>query len=158
MRPINPRNAIQLRAQIERGSVSDNSNTQFAILALWIGRRHGVAVTQPLLLAERRFRKTAAENGGWGYGDAGKAIAGAAKKIEAVYSTPFLAHATMEPMNTTVRLTAYKAEAWVPTQNAEASLAALAEASGLPLEKCEVYRPDIVQSPTKLYKKPGYTM
>src|SRR5262245_61182232 len=53
---------------LERGSVSDNSNTQFAILALWIGRRHGVAVTQPLLLAERRFRKTAVESGGWGYG------------------------------------------------------------------------------------------
>jgi isoquinoline 1-oxidoreductase beta subunit len=49
----------------------------------------------------------------------------------------------MEPMNATVRYTADKAEAWVPTQNAEASLAALAEASGLPLEKCEVYRPDI---------------
>jgi isoquinoline 1-oxidoreductase beta subunit len=82
-------------------------------------------------------------NGGWGYGDANKAIEGAAKKIEAVYSTPFLAHATMEPMNATVRYTPEKAEAWVPTQNAEASLAALAEASGLPLDKCEVYRPDI---------------
>ncbi len=82
-------------------------------------------------------------NGGWGYGDAGKAIAGAAKKIEAVYSTPFLAHATMEPMNATVRYTPERAEAWVPTQNAEASLAALSEASGLPLDKCEVYRPDI---------------
>ena len=84
-----------------------------------------------------------ASNGGWGYGDASKAIAGAAKKIEAVYSTPFLAHATMEPMNCTARITADKAEAWVPTQNAEASLAALSEASGLPLEKCEVYRPDV---------------
>jgi isoquinoline 1-oxidoreductase beta subunit len=82
-------------------------------------------------------------NGGWGYGDAAKAIDGAAKKIEAVYATPFLAHATMEPMNCTVRYTPDKAEAWVPTQNAEASLAALAEASGLPLDKCEVYRPDI---------------
>ena len=82
-------------------------------------------------------------NGGWGYGDAGKAIAGAAKTIEAVYATPFLAHATMEPMNCTARVSADKAEAWVPTQNAEASLAALSEASGLPLDKCEVYRPDI---------------
>ncbi len=85
----------------------------------------------------------AGSNGGWGYGDAAKAIDGAAKKIEAVYSTPFLAHATMEPMNCTVRYTPERAEAWVPTQNAEASLAALSEASGLPLDKCEVYRPDI---------------
>ena len=73
-------------------------------------------------------------------GDALKAIAAAPIKVEAVYSTPFLAHATMEPMNCTVRIDADKAEAWVPTQNGEASLAALAEASGLPLDKCEVYK------------------
>ena len=73
-------------------------------------------------------------------GDAPKAIDGAAKKVEAVYSTPFLAHATMEPMNCTAKVTADQAEVWVPTQNAEAALAALSEESGLPLEKCEVYK------------------
>ena len=73
-------------------------------------------------------------------GDAPKAIEGAAKKVEAVYSTPFLAHATMEPMNCTVKFTADRAEVWMPTQNAEAALAALSEASGLPLEKCEAYK------------------
>jgi isoquinoline 1-oxidoreductase subunit beta len=76
-------------------------------------------------------------------GDALGAIQGAAKKIEAVYSTPFLAHATMEPMNCTVKLSADRAECWVPTQNSEASLAALSEQSGIPLEKCEVYRHDL---------------
>jgi isoquinoline 1-oxidoreductase beta subunit len=72
-------------------------------------------------------------------GDAIKAIAGAAKKVEAVYATPFLSHATMEPMNCTVKLTPDKAEVWVPSQNAEASMAALSTASGMPLDKCEVY-------------------
>ena len=76
-------------------------------------------------------------------GEALKAIDGAAKKVEAVYSTPFLAHATMEPMNCTARIGADRAECWVPTQNAEASLAALSEESGLPLDKCEVYRIDL---------------
>ena len=85
----------------------------------------------------------AVNNGSRENGDAVKAIAEAAKKVEAVYSTPFLAHATMEPMNCTAKISAGKAEAWVPSQNAEASLAALSEASGLPLDKCEVYRPDI---------------
>src|SRR5262245_909912 len=56
-------------------------------------------------------------------GDARAAIEGAAKRVEAVYSTPFLAHATMEPMNCTVKISADKAECWVPSQNAEASLA-----------------------------------
>jgi isoquinoline 1-oxidoreductase beta subunit len=72
-------------------------------------------------------------------GDAVKTFAAAPKKVEAVYSTPFLAHATMEPMTATVRLTAERAEVWVPTQNAEASLAALSTASGLPLDQCEAY-------------------
>lgn len=76
-------------------------------------------------------------------GDALGAISGAAKKVEATYSTPFLSHACMEVMNATVRLTADKAECWVPTQNLEASLAALSEASGMPLAKCEVYRHDL---------------
>jgi len=76
-------------------------------------------------------------------GDAVKAIAGAAKKVEAVYAMPFLAHATIEPMNCTAKVSADKGEVWVPTQNAEASLAALSEVSGLPLAKCEAYRPDL---------------
>jgi isoquinoline 1-oxidoreductase beta subunit len=85
----------------------------------------------------------ASTNGERGNGDALKAIESAAKKVEAVYGTPFLAHATMEPMNATVKLSAEKAELWVPTQNAEASLAALSEASGVPLAKCEVYKMDL---------------
>jgi isoquinoline 1-oxidoreductase beta subunit len=76
-------------------------------------------------------------------GDASAAIQGAARKVEAVYSTPFLAHATMEPMNCTVKVSADRAECWVPTQNAEASLAALSEQSGLPLAQCEVHRHDL---------------
>lgn len=76
-------------------------------------------------------------------GDTAKALAGAAKTVEAVYSVPFVAHSTMEPMNCTVRLGADKAEIWLPTQNAEASLAALSGASGLPLEKCEVNHMDL---------------
>jgi isoquinoline 1-oxidoreductase beta subunit len=76
-------------------------------------------------------------------GDALKAIAGAAKVVEAVYATPFLAHATIEPMNCTARVSADRGEVWVPTQNAEASLAALSEVSGLPIAKCEAYRPDL---------------
>jgi len=76
-------------------------------------------------------------------GDALGAIQDAAKKVEAVYSTPFLAHATMEPMNCTVKISADRAECWVPTQNSEASLAALSEQSGVPLAKCEVYRHDL---------------
>jgi len=73
-------------------------------------------------------------------GDAKAAIAGAAKKIEAVYAYPFQNHATMEPMNATARYTADRCEVWGPTQNGEAAFAATLAASGLPADKCEVYK------------------
>ena len=76
-------------------------------------------------------------------GNVAEAIQGATKKIEAVYGTPFVSHACMEPMNCTARVTADRAEVWVPSQNAEASLAALAAVTGLPLEKCEAYNPPL---------------
>ena len=76
-------------------------------------------------------------------GDAPAAIAKAVKKVEAVYTSPFLAHATMEPMNCTVRITGDRAEAWVPTQSAEGSLAALSSATGLALEQCDIYKMDL---------------
>ena len=73
-------------------------------------------------------------------GDVKTAMAGAARKIEAVYSYPHQNHATLEPMNATVRYTSERCEVWTPTQNGEAALAAASEASGLPPSKCEVYK------------------
>jgi isoquinoline 1-oxidoreductase beta subunit len=76
-------------------------------------------------------------------GDALKTIASAPKKVEGVYSTPFLSHATMEPMNCTAKITANRVEVWTATQSAEGSLAAACEEAGLPLEKGEVHKLDL---------------
>ncbi|MCZ8040938.1 MAG: molybdopterin-dependent oxidoreductase [Beijerinckiaceae bacterium] len=76
-------------------------------------------------------------------GDVKTAIAGAARTIEAVYSYPFQNHACMETMNATALYTPEKCEVWTPTQNGEAALAATAEASGLPIAKCEAYKIDL---------------
>ena len=73
-------------------------------------------------------------------GDVKQAIAGAAKKVEAVYAYPFQNHAPMEPMNATAKYTSDRCEVWVPTQNGEAAFAATLAASGLPADKCEVYK------------------
>lgn len=73
-------------------------------------------------------------------GDARAALAGAARRIEAVYSYPHQNHATMETMNATARWTPERCEVWTPTQNGEAALAAAAEAAGLPPAQCEVYK------------------
>jgi isoquinoline 1-oxidoreductase beta subunit len=73
-------------------------------------------------------------------GDARAAIAGAARKIEAVYGVPHQNHACMESMNATARWTPERCEVWCPTQNGEAAFAATVEASGLPAAQCEVYK------------------
>jgi isoquinoline 1-oxidoreductase beta subunit len=73
-------------------------------------------------------------------GDVERALAGAARTVEAVYAYPFQNHATMETMNATARWTPERCEVWTPTQNGEGALAATAEAAGLPPAQCEVYK------------------
>tara|TARA_R110000764_G_scaffold97099_3_gene181259 strand:- start:2290 stop:4476 length:2187 start_codon:yes stop_codon:yes gene_type:complete len=73
-------------------------------------------------------------------GDIAPAFANAAKVIEATYNMPFQNHAPMEPMNATAVWTPEKCEVWCPTQNGEAALAAAADAAGLPIEQCDVYK------------------
>ena len=73
-------------------------------------------------------------------GDVKAAIAGAAKKVEAVYNYPYQNHATMEPLNATALYTPDKCEVWCGTQNGEAAFAATLEASGLPADKCDVHK------------------
>ena len=74
-------------------------------------------------------------------GDTPAALASAAKVVEAEYSSPYLSHATMEPMTSTAW---FKEDGmlhvWTSTQNGEASIAAAAEAAGLPLEQVEVHK------------------
>ena len=73
-------------------------------------------------------------------GDAPAALAGAARKIEAVYGYPHQNHATMEPMNAVAIWTPERCELWTPTQNGEAALAATAAAAGLRPQQCEVHK------------------
>jgi isoquinoline 1-oxidoreductase beta subunit len=73
-------------------------------------------------------------------GDVNKALNNAVKKVEATYRYPYQNHATMEPMNATARWTKDKCEVWCPTQNGEAALEAAAEASGLAINQCDVYK------------------
>lgn len=73
-------------------------------------------------------------------GDVKAAISGSSKTIEATYFYPYLNHATLEPQTATAKWTSDSCEVWVPTQDGEASLAAVIAASGLPAEKCNAYK------------------
>jgi isoquinoline 1-oxidoreductase beta subunit len=68
-------------------------------------------------------------------GDADKAMASAATKLEAIYQVPFLAHATMEPMNCTVHVRKDDCEIWIGSQAVARVQAFAAKAAGLPPEK-----------------------
>ena len=72
-------------------------------------------------------------------GDVEKAMAGAARKVEAIYQAPFLAHAAMEPMNCTVHVRNDSCDVWVGTQVAARAQRTAAEVTGLPLEKVQVH-------------------
>jgi isoquinoline 1-oxidoreductase beta subunit len=72
-------------------------------------------------------------------GDADAAMASAVTKVEAVYQLPFLAHATMEPMNCTVHVRADGCEVWVGSQVIPRAQATAAEVTGLPLDKVVVH-------------------
>jgi isoquinoline 1-oxidoreductase beta subunit len=65
-------------------------------------------------------------------GDAGRAIAGAAKKVEAVYEAPYVAHAAMEPNNATVFVDGNHAEVWAPTQSPTLTQGMVGHAVGIP--------------------------
>lgn len=65
-----------------------------------------------------RFRALAAQPGITARhdGDAAAALRGAATRVEATYEAPYLAHATMEPMNCAAWVEADKCTVWAPTQ------------------------------------------
>ena len=73
-------------------------------------------------------------------GDVGRALTQAAKRIEADYEVPFLAHATMEPQNCTAHVTPDMVEIWAPTQDGETALAIAADAAGVPASKVVVHK------------------
>ncbi|MCA1396662.1 xanthine dehydrogenase family protein molybdopterin-binding subunit [Bradyrhizobium sp. BRP56] len=72
-------------------------------------------------------------------GDADKAMAGAATKVEATYQLPFLAHATMEPMNCTVHVRSDGCEIWVGSQALSRAQAVAAKVLNMPPEKVVVH-------------------
>jgi isoquinoline 1-oxidoreductase subunit beta len=65
-------------------------------------------------------------------GDCDGALSSAAKRVEAEYAVPYLAHATMEPLNCTVKLDGDRCEIWTGTQFQTNDQAAAARIAGVP--------------------------
>ncbi len=103
----------------------DNAKVSSATIAAWLAE--GLDNSQQAFVGNQN-------------GDVKAALAGAAKKVEAVYNYPYQNHAAMEPLNATALYTADKCEVWCGTQNGEAAFAAVLEVSGLPADKCDVHK------------------
>ncbi len=72
-------------------------------------------------------------------GDAPAALASAARKIDAVYQVPFLAHAPMEPLNCTADVKPDRCSVWASTQGQSAALQIAMSVTGLPADKVDVH-------------------
>jgi isoquinoline 1-oxidoreductase beta subunit len=72
-------------------------------------------------------------------GDAQGALPGAAAKVDAAYELPFLAHATMEPMNCTAHVRPDGVDIWAPTQFQTGAQGVGAGIGGVPPEKVKVH-------------------
>jgi isoquinoline 1-oxidoreductase beta subunit len=72
-------------------------------------------------------------------GDVKKALSEASKKVEATYYVPFVAHATMEPMNATASVQKDRCDIWAPTQIHTVTQIIASEVSGLPKDKVFIH-------------------
>ena len=75
------------------------------------------------------------------HGDVARAFAAAAKTVTAEYHTPYLAHATMEPMNCTALVTADKCVVWTPNQGVDPVVAVAARITGMSPRQITVHTP-----------------
>jgi isoquinoline 1-oxidoreductase beta subunit len=106
----------------------------------WLPSPH--IATSDATISDRLQVGVGAEQGyvGARVGEALSVIKSSDRLITAEYSYPYRAHAAMEPINATALYTSGRCEIWAPTQDAGACLETIAEASGLPVEHCEVHR------------------
>jgi isoquinoline 1-oxidoreductase beta subunit len=91
-------------------------------------------IVQQLAVASQRSGVVARREG-----DPAGSMERAAQKVEAVYEVPFLAHATLEPMNCTVHVRPDGCDIWVGTQVPTFAQAAAAKLTGLPPERVRVH-------------------
>ncbi|PIQ40329.1 MAG: isoquinoline 1-oxidoreductase, partial [Thalassolituus sp. CG17_big_fil_post_rev_8_21_14_2_50_53_8] len=88
------------------------------------------------------YRKAAAQDKGdtkRSEGDIAKALDGAAKIVESEFTTPFLAHATMEPMNCTAHVQADKVDIWTSTQAPDVAAVAVAKVTDIDLSDIHIH-------------------
>ena len=113
-------------------------NGREALQIEWDLGRGASVDTEELL---RSYRATARKPGAVAVeeGDCEAGLAGAAKRLEAEYDVPYLAHAPMEPLNATVKLEGDRCEVWTGTQFQTGDQEAAARIAGVPVENVSIH-------------------
>ena len=111
-----------------------------ALRLTWDDRGHGALSTAAIADYVRGGLDASQAQVGRSDGDAAAALATAARRIEADYAVPFLAHATMEPQTCTAHVKPGSVEIWVPTQDPATALATAALAADVPNENVTMHR------------------
>ena len=97
---------------------------------------------QIMLALEAEARRAAEHGGGFAFytrGDVKQAGAAAPRKLEQLYRAPYLAHATLEPINCTAQVKDGKVELWLPTQVPSMARALAAQVAGVPVSAVTVH-------------------
>ncbi len=109
----------------------------------WQQRPAGGLDSSAVLDTLEKSARDAADHGGgftfYSRGKVGAAAAASSRNVEQVYRAPYLAHATMEPINCTARIEGGKVEVWAPTQAPGLARAIAAEVAAVPLEDVTVH-------------------
>ena len=108
------------------------------VKAQWAQRTEGAIDTKRI---ESELKEKLKSEKGFAFheqGDTAKAESSAARMIEAQYQAPYLAHATMEPMNCTAQFIAGALEIWAPTQVPGLARAAAAKVANVSADKVKV--------------------
>jgi len=93
---------------------------------------------------EARARAAAADDAGFAFANRGDAIGAleqAARRVEALYRAPYLAHAAMEPMNCTAQVKDGRVTVWAPTQVPTAARALAARVAGVDVDRVTLHVP-----------------
>jgi isoquinoline 1-oxidoreductase beta subunit len=108
-----------------------------ALVITWNEGRNARVSTQSLFAASERLAKM--HSGERVAISRGNPDTTAGTVLEAIYRGPYLAHATMEPMNATADVRENSCEVWAPTQVQLRARAAAAKVTGLPPEQCKIH-------------------
>ncbi len=111
-----------------------------ALRVTWDGAAHAAVSSGTIAALVRERLDAPAARIGRADGDVTAGLARAARRIEAEYSVPFLAHATMEPQTCTAHVRPDRIEIWAPTQDPSTALATAALAAGVPDDRVVVHQ------------------